>query len=85
MAGGIGTQVLVTRAAGFVGRGVVPVLPGAGQAVASLGAHAFDDERLRSVVKDITGPAADDDAVRPGTDLKAGIATLWPKFSETAK
>lgn len=72
MADGTRSQVLVTGAAGFMGLRVVRMLPGAVHDVFSIGRHAHPEQRGAMGYK-------------PEHDLKAGSATVWPEFSETAK
>ncbi len=80
LAGGSLSRVLVTGGAGFIGRRVVRSVTGA-----EIPAEHVPPKpgEMPAVIIDISAARAL--GCRPGYDLKAGIATVWPEFSETAK
>ena len=95
MSDGSRSRVLVTGGAGFIGRRTVRAMLAVGAEVTSADLHAFPDSQVRSVVGDLCEPAVAAAAViidisvarglgcQPEHDLQAGIATVWPEFSET--
>src|SRR5260221_944909 len=70
------SRLLVTGAAGFIGRRLVRALLGQGQEVISADRHAFPDGRVRSVVGDLRDPAISGEAVQPGTDVIVHVAAV---------
>jgi UDP-glucose 4-epimerase len=70
------SRLLVTGAAGFIGRRLVRTLLKQGHEVASADRHACPDGRVRSVVGDLRDPAVIAEAVRPGTDVIVHLAAV---------
>ncbi|HEX9521258.1 MAG TPA: NAD-dependent epimerase/dehydratase family protein [Streptosporangiaceae bacterium] len=70
------SRLLVTGAAGFIGRRLVRALLGQGHEVISADRHACPDGRVRSVVGDLRDPAITAEAVRPGTDVIVHLAAV---------
>jgi UDP-glucose 4-epimerase len=72
----VGSRVLVTGGAGFIGRRLVGALLDQCHDVTSADRHACTDERASSVVGDVRDPAVLADAVRPGTDVIFHLAAV---------
>ena len=70
------SRLLVTGAAGFIGRRLVRALLELGHEVISADRHACPDQRVRSVVGDLRDPAVIAQAVRPGTDVIVHLAAV---------
>ena len=70
------SRLLVTGAAGFIGRRLVRTLLKQGHEVISADRHACPDERVRSVVGDLRDPAVIAEAVHPGTDVIVHLAAV---------
>lgn len=70
------SRLLVTGAAGFIGRRLVRTLLKQGHEVISADRHACPDGRVRSVVGDLRDPAVIAEAVRPGTDVIIHLAAV---------
>jgi UDP-glucose 4-epimerase len=70
------SRLLVTGAAGFIGRRLVRALLELGNEVTSADRHAFPDGRVRSVVGDLRDPAIIGEAVRPGIDVIVHLAAV---------
>src|SRR6266851_2855882 len=70
------SRLLVTGAAGFIGRRLVRALLGQGHEVFSADRHACPDGRVRSVVGDLRDPAITAEAVQPGTDVIVHLAAV---------
>jgi UDP-glucose 4-epimerase len=70
------SRLLVTGAAGFIGRRLVRALLERGHEVISADRHACPDGRVRSVVGDLCDPAVIAEAVRPGSDVIVHLAAV---------
>jgi len=76
MSDGSPSQVLVTGGVGFIGRRVVRALLDAGHQVTVIDRHAFDDERVQSVVGDLCDPAVIGQALGQHTDVVIHLAAV---------
>jgi len=70
------SRLLVTGAAGFIGRRLVRALLELGHEVTSADRHAFPDDRVQSVVGDLRDPVIIGAAVRPGIDVIVHLAAV---------
>lgn len=71
-----GQRVLVTGGCGFVGRAVVAAFRELGAEITVVDQRAFPDERVRSVIGDLTDPALRSDAMTPDVTGVVHLAAI---------